>query len=67
MVIQEGALLPSDFITGRRAEVNASINIDMETTPLRGGRLGESGNFCLTLAPAGAPADPTCLTTALVV
>jgi hypothetical protein len=36
VVIQEGSFPPSDFIIGRKAKVDASFNIDKETTPPKG-------------------------------
>ena len=55
VVIQEGSLAPSDFITGRKAKVNASFNIDKETTPPRGGSFGESYATSSDTSTCGCP------------
>lgn len=55
VVIQEGFLLPSDFIIGRKAEVNASIDYVLETTPPRGGRLENKGGISFDTSTCGCP------------
>lgn len=55
VVIQEGLLAPSDFIKGRKAEVNASINHALETTPPRGGQLRKMGGISSDNSTCGCP------------
>jgi hypothetical protein len=55
VVILEGSMLPSYFIIGRKAEVNASINDVFQASPPRGGRLVKMGGISSDNRTCGCP------------